>query len=98
MPDWSSWDPSNWGLDGDFTAMVNASILSSRYTAQAWAGGKGLCRVKPWLDEITGTLSYKIVTGPEDPKVFRLPVNHFGTPGSDSSDGNNGAPSKSTDM
>ena len=68
---WSpnSWDPKHWGLDAKGVPMRPANLTTSRTTQQPWAN---LCRTKPqWIPE-NKTLIYKVVTGPEDPKLFRL--------------------------
>ncbi len=68
---WSptSWDPQDWGLDAKGVPMRPANLTTSRATRRPWTN---LCRVKPqWIPE-NKTLIYKVVTGPEDPKLFRL--------------------------
>ena len=67
--DWSSWDPSKWGIDGGGVPLQMFPVTPNRFKRSKWSP---LCISKPVLGNMSKT--YKVVTGPEDPKLFMLPT------------------------
>lgn len=68
----SGWNTTEWqvALSGQDEPLEAVHVLSSFETNQGWAP---LCEPMPQYDPLNRTLLRKFVTGPEDPKLLRMP-------------------------